>query len=112
MTPFPIGSQWRTRAGHRAVVVDVEKTGPIVWHTNDKCTRHHRNDGTSANSISLDLLTPWTEPQKGEFWVNIYDGMHGALHSSKKNAEANAIGCDAKCIARIRIVWEEGQFDE
>lgn len=107
---FPIGSQWKTRAGHRAVVVDVDSSaGLVVWHSNTGFVIAHNAQGVGLydNVVGrIDLLTPWTEPRKGTFFVNVYpDGAGVSDFESKESADDSA---DTDRIACVRVDWTEG----
>lgn len=111
---FPIGSQWKTRAGNRAVVVDHDGLdNMIVWHPNGECTHDLPSGRASYSDQQYDLLTPWTEPRKGTFWVNVYDGNKlqlRTIHDCRETADneaAQRVKNDR--LACIEINWTEGQ---
>ena len=73
--------------------------------------------GKSVSASEHQLIEEWKEPRTGEAWVNVYDnGLIGQGQYSVKNAEETAksssIAHNSKRIARIKIKWTEGQFDD
>lgn len=98
-----------------------------VWHSDTADTFVHEDDGVAISEYGTgyDLLTPWHEPRSGEVWVNVYvnraeytDSTREVVHSSKLMAQTAAdftmsgVEKPRECIARIRVPWKEGQFDE
>lgn len=94
---FEIGSQWKTRGGWRAVVVDEDvHDGLYIWHNtmdnNDPGSNTviiHGWDGMSLNDFcpylqnknkfefgerQYDLIEPWKEPVVHEGFLPVYVG--------------------------------------
>lgn len=63
------------------------------------------------DSEDLDLIEEYKEPQTGEFWVNVYGDDGLAVSWSKKYADLRSDSADVR-IARIKVTYTEGQFDE
>ncbi len=57
----------------------------------------------------FDLIEEYKEPQTGEVWVNVYEGKEFAQWSTRERADSYA---DSDRIARIKLTYTEGQFDE
>lgn len=116
---YPIGSYWRTRGGDKVVVVNVLGNQVLVCHLDRSCSYYASAlDGSSFRGNTLsgdsrDLIEPWVEKKCGEFWVNVYndgDDLHcGGCYLTKEKAD---FGASIKRIARKKITWVEGQFDE
>jgi hypothetical protein len=64
---FAIGSQWRTRSGGRAIILDSKHSGFIhVWHSDGSIRNQHSNGKLMLEQSSdYDLMEPWGEPMKG-----------------------------------------------
>jgi len=113
---FPIGSQWRTRAGHRAVVVrhfvnDEGDNIVTVWLDTGNAVKNgtvglYSNGHFFKDDMKnqFDLLTPWQEPRKGTVWVNIYDNGNVLVYLTKESADCY----DVTRIACISADWTEG----
>jgi hypothetical protein len=116
MTPwqekYPIKSEWKTRGGWKAMVVDHTEDEIIVYH--NKALLPHNTDGTSPTpSNSYDLLTPWKEPLTGEVWLNVYAKAQELIYQAHDDRE-EADGCanwDSNRIGRMRVQLEE-RWDE
>jgi len=106
---FPIGSQWKTRAGHRAVVVGYGVCSLKVWHEHAGVTYNHYDDGTYHKpEFNLDLLTPWQEPRKGTFWVNINEnGVPHGMFVHREDADTHHTS--RQRIACVEVNWQENQ---
>jgi hypothetical protein len=108
---FPIGSQWKTRGGWRAVVVSHSSNSCLrVWHENrEKDTTVHYPNGRFATRVDdgADLIEPWTEPKKGEFWVNVYEkeDVEGIFYS-REVADRSITGYRLAC---VKVSWTEGE---
>ena len=106
---FKIGSQWKTRGGWRAVIVGQDGSAcPVnVWHSDSDRTECHFSSGalelTSDNAS--DLMEPWTEPEKGTVWVNIYDDG-SVVHTSRPDADE---GSNSARLACVKVDWLEGE---
>ena len=84
MNKFEIGSQWKTRGGWRAVVVDIQEdeTHPfIAWHSKHDETWGHMACGVFEKDIVgiYDLIEPWSEPRELEAVLHI-------CHVKKENS--------------------------
>lgn len=116
MSKFEVGSQWKTRGGWRAVIVTMrdKENGFDVFHEHEECIWGHESEGAYAgdetSERNYDLIEPWTEPKSGEVWVNIYDNGIGS--ECLPSIEAAEMGAVTGRIARIKVKWTEGQFDE
>ena len=91
---FEIGSQWRTRQGTRAVIVQKYSCGSfLAWHGSTSATRGHYPKGSDDLGKSCyDLIEPWKEPRKYKLFLNVYAigstfGTH--TYSSREEADRN-----------------------
>lgn len=83
--------RYKTRGGWKAVPVERHEDGRWqVWHegTRGDCT--HGSDGAygADREYAHDLIEPWVEPEKVEWWINVF-GEHGAgqSHITREDAE-------------------------
>lgn len=115
---FEIGTQWLTRDGRRAVVINhyinVHGKAFEAWHSEtpmDNSIKAHDEDG-SRHSILMDsdddLIALWIEPPVvQERWLNIYkDGDIGKLRGTKGEADGQDAGDRIAC---IKIKFTEGE---
>ncbi len=104
-----IGSRWKCRDGGEAVVVkyDGDSVFAYVLSTND-AWRFNPNGACCGGWNIYDLIEPWTEPRKGEFWVNVYppSGPRDELWDSREEADAMDKGDRLAC---VRVQWTEGE---
>lgn len=130
MRKFSIGSQWKTRGGWRAVVVDYDDTRPVFWHRKDKITMDHDVDGygsvngdsdyavgASTDLPSLEIVAfepvPWKEPVVHEGWFNVYDrrdtgfSLGLAVPQTKEHCDSDHSEFKDR-IACIKIKFTEG----
>jgi len=116
---YPIGSQWKTRGGWRAQILRYQKEeNMLVWHSEQPYTPcDHNKNGTRTRIEGLgmtpyekerkqefDLIEPWTEPRKGEFWVNVYEGVN--KYATKEGADNGALSHRLAC---VKVSWTEGE---
>ena len=125
-----MGVDWskpiQTRDGKKAELLKILKTNDpypcivaIEWKGNEEIIQVRKN-GRYLGSNCEDELDIINVPQKGELWVNIYkrsidEGYFcGVGHKTKEESEkCKEVPFDgAICIARIKVEFEEGQFDE
>ena len=122
MSKFPIGSQWKTHGGWRAVVVDCDGKRPIVWHSKDNSIRDCDSSGYDYDGYGIGagivtdtnfIPTPWKEPIEPvvcEGWINVhklYREMH--FYNRRENADAGKDEGDSERIACIPIKFTEGE---
>lgn len=81
MSKFEVGSQWKTRGGWRAVVVDLRRDVTdvvLAYHPSMSDAVGHRSNGKTyrisgvCSDDDRDLMEPWKEPVVHEGWINIY----------------------------------------
>lgn len=59
---FKIGSEWKCRDGHRAVIVAINEQSIVVWHEKPIETAFHFFDGKRSSFVPEgDLISPWEE---------------------------------------------------
>ena len=107
-TKYPIGSQWKTRGGWRAVVIRLDDNAIIVAQDNpNHCEiMRHKNDGTTKYE-KYDLIEPWKEPRTKEVWV--YWTKEGFVHAAERPTIICGVG---KVTARRKITLTEGEIEE
>lgn len=73
MNKFTIGSQWKTRGGWRAVVVDNDGLFIAVWHKTERESYLHYKDGMLQSNCpgDLDLIEPWVEHKEHDMTTPI-----------------------------------------
>lgn len=112
MRKFTIGSQWKTRGGHRAMIVSLGGLMTLgVWHEDGNIALGHTDNGMSKSELSNhDLIEPWQEPVVHEGWINVhklYTEMH--FYNDRENADADKNEGDSERIACIKIKFTEGE---
>jgi hypothetical protein len=107
---FEIGQEWRTAKG-RAVIVDINEDGQLLcWHEGRNATSLHNSGGEHICSArEHDLIAPWSDEPK-VMWINVYP--HGAFSNKHPTKEEADKWADETRIARIKVEYYEGQFDE
>ena len=107
---YAIGSQWKTRDGHRAVVVEHEDDDFLVYHSLEEDLKIHNKDGLHfLKERDRDLIEPLKEPRKGVFWVNVYDDNNNFYgHKTKERADEAAGSTRLAC---KRVEWCEGDVE-
>lgn len=112
---FEIGKFYKTRQGTKAMYVGKDCNNKVIFaHYNIHefpSMLSHREDGSySIYPSGLDIVGEWTEPKTGTVWVNIYGDGGVIVRSSRDEADRIASGCNR--IARKKVTWTEGEFDE
>lgn len=102
---FKTGSQWKTRGGWRAMVVDVHIGCPVVWHSREGNVFQHTPYGALAGKDDYNLISEWVEPIKRTFWVNVYCDVL-CVHESQQEAKKYA-GIDT--LDTIQIDYVQGK---
>lgn len=111
---FTIGSQWLTRGGWRAVVVDDNNGFPVVWHYHDYDTWTHNLDGSVCDMTDDYYLDkPYTEPRKGTVWVNVWYSIHddyffSLCFDNEKAWLEDKAEPEYRLIASFKNEWKEG----
>ena len=111
MNKFIIGSQWKTRGGWRAVVVDNDGLFIAVWHKTERESYLHYKDGMLQSNCpgNLDLIEPWVEPKEHDVWLNIYKSKEHSFdafgYDLKERADSTLI---KQRIACVNVKFKEG----
>jgi hypothetical protein len=115
---FTKGSEWITKGGWRAMVVDVKPLlhSLFVWHEEDHTTWAHSMDGVCDDNVeNYNLDKPYTELRKGTVWVNVwkhreYDEIVSVAYDSEKEY-LDELSQDRyyQCIASFKHDWTEGE---
>jgi len=111
------GKKYRTRGGDEVEILrtDVRDEQPVVGIVTKSDGSQYVSEWNTDGSFWPDGLESANDliseiRPKRVVWLNFYpDGTCGASHSSKEEADAHS--SDIR-IARIRVEFEEGQFDE
>jgi len=107
MSKFEIGSQWKTRGGHRAFIVgkEPEDDSLIVWCDRGTNTLNIYGEWhSSSRPDDRDLVEPWVEPVVREGWISLFST--GYLCRFDKTKDSG--DCPTR-IACIPIKFEEGE---
>jgi len=115
---FKPGETYKTRDGREARVYAVDGAGIWCIHGAIKeygewCSASWFSSGRADSDTSDgDLMPP-----KRELWVNVHKWKDGTItlrnHNSKRDAELYAdMDIGDRNIARIRVEYTEGQFDD
>jgi hypothetical protein len=112
---FEVGQFWKDSDGHKHLICDIDDECIYTFCFADKGKYEWNLDGSFAYGGSEALTEPWKEPRSGEVWVNVFydnDGNieMGTMFEDKK--ECIKHGEYVKLIARIKMPWKEGQFDD
>jgi hypothetical protein len=108
---FKPGETYKTRDGREARVYATDGGGNRkihgAWMHDDTewFTAEWYADGKHPVLAEMDLMPP-----KRELWVNVYDGG-GVSYGFAFRDDADASAGEYR-IARIRVDFQEGQFDE
>lgn len=102
----------QTRDGRKARIICTDAKGahPIIALIEGdpyEEVYHYLNNGTSSNEATgYNLINI---PEEKELWVNVYPDPSAVAYINKQNADINA---ENSRIARIKVTYKEGQFDE
>jgi hypothetical protein len=114
-TKFEVGKYYKRGDGEliRVVCVDAPCTYPVIGHIQDGTPCNFTLEGRELGnepSPTRDLIpTPIEPKKKGVVWVNVYDdGTRAGVGQTRQDADM----WSKYAIARIRVSWEEGRFDE
>jgi hypothetical protein len=114
-TKFEVGKWYKRGDGEliRVVCVDAPGGYPVIGVDDGGAPWTFSFAGRRVSSYidsRLDLIPIPIEPKKkGVVWVNVYGDKDFAFHFTKEAAERNFT---PSRLARIRVDWEEGRFDE
>lgn len=105
----------RTRDGRKVRILCTDRkdglsvVGLIEENNGHEDVAVWRRDGTfrgGAPKHDCDLANT----NEGTFWMNVYsDGPSNRTHPTREAADSWAAGSR---LARIKVLWREGQFDE
>jgi len=106
----------RTREGCEAVIVYTTDHPrypilAVIRTTSDKhqCAVQYTKEGRRWGELPQHETDLVNVPEKHVRWINIYKNREGKFYSGPMGTEP---GSDEHAIARRRIEFEEGQFDE
>lgn len=119
---FEVGQLWRDNYGDKHMILEIKKDHMNVFDYKYNRSRmyslkgEHLFEGTKGSlGRTASLVEPWQEPRSGEVWLNIFydnDGKieMGSIFTNKSECIRRAEY--VKMIARIKMPWKEGQFDD
>lgn len=113
-TKFEVGKYYKRGDGElvRVVCVDAPGDYPVIGHFECGDVETYTAEGSvsaGANYPPADLIPTPVEPKKkGVVWVSIYNDTSSSSYSTRRDADAFL----NHMIARVRVPWEEGQFDD
>jgi hypothetical protein len=109
---FEVGQRWKGADGKEKVIFEIDNVDNIIRVIDVKSgkTDWHSNNAAAQNA----LVELWQEPRSGFVWVNVH---HTEFHEhyeyySYDSLEAATENAESHLIARIKMPWKEGQFDE
>lgn len=111
---FEVGQFWKDSDGNKHLICNVDGEKVITYSYSDESINKFFRDYESLYGLGNNILVePWQEPRSGEVWVNIYEKDDGTIyagyaHFTKQQIDETVINY----IARIKMPWKEGQFDE
>jgi hypothetical protein len=116
-TKFVVGKWYKRGDGEliRVVCVDAPGSFPVVGIKSCGNPVTFTSDGyfweDDVDSDKDLIPTPIEPKKKGVVWVNVYSDREclGVSYSTRDKADRTA---SPDRIARIRVEWEEGRFDE
>lgn len=120
---FEKGKSYKTVGGWEAIYLGKDSDGDNLfahlWGNKSEIEIHNDKGEQYGSHVddNRDTVTTeeYTEPRKGEVWVNVYDDGDTTTHEKleyAKGFQRMAIPQENKCIARKRIQWTEGEYDE
>lgn len=116
-TMLDLNKPVQTRDGRPARILATDAKGryPIVALITMESGREEAVRLTEYGSVfyeedhHLDLVNV---SEKRVMYINVFKSGYRSTHYSAENAENFATGIEQQLIARVRIEYEEGQFDE
>ena len=113
---FEVGQFWKDNQDDKHLICDIDDAFIYTFCFADKEKYEWNLDGSIADGdIYVFTLTElWQEPRSGFVWVNVH---HTEFHEhyeyySYDSLEAATENAEPHLIARIKMPWKEGQFDE
>ena len=114
-TKFEVGKHYKRGNGEliRVVCVDAPGEYPVIGCSENGNPLTYTSRGqfyADRRWVDLDLIpTPIEPKKKGVVWVNVYgDATRAGVYQTRQDADL----WSKYAIARIRVEFEEGQFDE
>lgn len=116
---FEVGQFWKDNHGDKHQIMEIHPeniNGTLSTYCyGRRNTFILNNEGFEVYLGNTWLTEPWQEPRSGFLWANIYEDKDGRLYTGLAYLDvikgAIPIG-GHKYIARIKMPWKEGQFDE
>jgi len=107
-----INKEYETRDGREVGLLSVIEGRVIGWYRQPLTDEIHANMWSAETGKDYHGDSPFDlipKKKSGEAWMNVYATGYCTGHSTRYTADARGAG---DRIARIRVPWEEGQFDE
>jgi hypothetical protein len=106
-----INKTYRYRNGEEARVICVDaphNQWPVIALDGGGVITRHTDMGVSSWELDYDLIEV---KEKKVLWLNVYESpFEGFIYRDRERSDDEAY--DRERIARIRVEYEEGQFDE
>lgn len=117
-TKFEVGKWYKRGNGEliRVVCVDAPGDFPVIGHDRIGNVVQFTAMGWFWDDIpseSSDIIpTPIEPKKKGVVWVNVFNGGSGlSVHTDREQADYWP-NTQVYRLARVKVEWEEGRFDE
>ena len=81
MSEYIIGTQWKTKGGWRAIILNDTINGFWIWHNNPSIILGCNEEGECARAAKYDLYEPWVEPAFD--WSEVKQGMAFKVHQAE-----------------------------
>ena len=107
-----VNKKYRTRDGRPVELITTSARGawPVIGYIGDsEGLRRWSHDGTNYNFSRTDALALVEVKPKRVMWLNVYPSGNGVVHESREDADEGRM---ENRIARLKIQFEEGQYDE
>ena len=107
-----IRKTYKTRDGRPVELLTTNARGawPVIGYIGDsEGLRRWSHDGTNYNFSRTDALALVEVKPERVMWLNTYPNDYVYMYRSREEADANSA---ADRIARLKVEFAEGQFDE
>lgn len=104
---FEIGSQWKTKGGWRAIVLNTHINGFWIWHNNPSIVLSCDSQGEGVRGTKYDLETPWKEPVVHEGWVRMH--KYKADVDTRGFYKNKPMGMGDDCTDLVKVKFTEGE---
>ena len=109
-----INKKYRYRNGKEARILCVDggdENYPVIALTREGQTSRHTKSGALCNIEGQHIWDLVEVKEKNVLWLNVYNSpFEGFIYREKECADDESY--DEERIARIKVEYEKGQFDE